>query len=133
MRLAFVLALAACGGTQPPPPSNVSDPPGVVQDTRTEIEKRRDAACDKLEPRLFECALADARTARSNGEISQAELDAVLKPDMRELHRQDWDKQCKQREINSYQVRVLEVCDREEQECSPLHACLQNLQRKPGK
>ena len=63
--LFLVLVLAACGGKQSPAVSNSgsgSDGSAApVQDTRTEIEKRRDAACTTLGPKITACAVEDAK------------------------------------------------------------------------
>lgn len=58
---ALLVGLAACGGT-PRTAAPLPDPPA---DDRTEIERRRDAACEALGPRLTECAIADAHRAGS--------------------------------------------------------------------
>ena len=58
--------VAACGSKQPTQqpisgPGSTEDPPGVVTDTRTEIEKRRAAACEATGERITRCAVEDAR------------------------------------------------------------------------
>lgn len=134
MRMCIVLLVAACGGKPTPTgptPGSGSDV-GVVKDTRTEIEKRRDAACDNLEPKLFDCAIADATAEHKAGRLSKADYDSIMKPDMKDAFRKDWDKQCKDESMNSRQVRVLEVCFKEETECGPLGECLKNLQEPAG-
>jgi hypothetical protein len=65
---ALWLALAACGGKQQPSPgSDPADPPGVVRDTRTQIERRRDEACETLGPKLAQCAVEDSRAMLAAG------------------------------------------------------------------
>ena len=124
--IASITLLGACGSKQQQPVSNAGsadDSPGVVQDTRTELEKRRDAGCEQLQPTLTECAIADAKKSLSKEEY------AKLKPDeLRAKHKQEFLKECTGSSMSSRQVRVLEVCHREEKECDPLAECLKNLQ-----
>jgi hypothetical protein len=134
--LAHGLALAACGGSQaaPQPPGNGGgsggDPPGVVQDTRPEIERRRDAACDKLGPKLARCAIEDSHAMFAAGKITRQQHDDATKPELERALAQEWRTKCRRGYLSSRQVRVLEVCFREETECAPLEACLGHLQ--PG-
>lgn len=132
MRLAAVgLAIAACGGPQPaPPPSNdgtFGDPPGVVRDTRTPLERRRDAACEQLGPRLAQCAVEDARAELAAGKVTRQQFEENTRPEIRRALAAKWLKNCRNGYMSSRQVRVLEVCFREETECAPLEACLENL------
>jgi hypothetical protein len=128
--LAFVCA-SACGGKSPPPPpppgAGSADPVGVVQDTRTPLAKRRDAACEALGPKLTQCAVDDVRAKHAAGKITQQQLDQDTKPEIQSALTADWTKQCRV-EMSSRQVRVLEVCFREETACGPLQDCLLNLQ-----
>lgn len=128
--LAFVV-LAACGGTSAPTQEPMSgsgsaDPPGVVRDTRTEIERRRDAACEKLRSRLVQCAVDDARVELEAGRMSKQDFDANTAPAIRTKLGEKWIEACRV-DMSSRQVRVLEVCDREEQDCGPLLSCLGHL------
>jgi hypothetical protein len=128
--VALGLAIAACGGQQQPPPSNAGgddDPAGVVQDTRTPLQRRRDAACEQLGPRLAQCAVEDARAALAAGKITPQQLEKDTKPDVVRALAAAWRKKCRDGYMSSRQVRVLEVCFREETECAPLEACLTNL------
>lgn len=134
--LAIVSTLAACGGK--PAPQNpqgsgsAEQPVGVVKDTRTEIERRRDAACEKLGARLTACAVEDARAELAAGKVSKAEFDANTAPEIQRENTAKFVTACKV-PMSSRQVRVLEVCDREEAECGPLTDCLTHLQDKPAK
>jgi hypothetical protein len=116
MLLALVVA---CGGKQTTTTS--TEPPPPV-DTRTPIEKRRDAACEQLQPRLTECAIADAKKSLSPDAYKK------LNPEeLRGKHKQEFLKECKGASMSSRQVRVLEVCFKSETECDPLAECLANL------
>jgi hypothetical protein len=133
--LAFELLAAACGGQPAPKGGTVGntagsgDPPvGAVKDTRTPLERRRDAACEKLGPKLAQCAVEDSRAKLAAGEITQQQLTDATKPDVVRALAEDWRKNCRKGYMSSRQVRVLEVCFREESECGPLEACLQNLE-----
>lgn len=131
-RFAFVLVMmaAACGGKQKTggggSGSGSAEPVGVVQDTRTEIEKRRDTACDELAPRLTQCALDDAKAALAAGKVSKADFDRDTAPDILRKNTEEGKKACKV-SLSSRQVRVLEVCNKEETQCGPLIDCLGHL------
>jgi len=132
---ALWLALAACGGKQPPPPSNggnVDPPAGVANDTRTPLEQRRDAACDQLGPKLAQCAVEDSRAMLAAGKITRPQFEQATKPEVARALAEDWRKKCREGYMSSRQVRVLEVCFREETACAPLEACLENLDPEPG-
>jgi hypothetical protein len=129
MTRGWVLACVAvaCGGTTPPPPNPTgSGSGGVVRDTRSELVKRRDAACEQLSPRLYDCALSDAKAAVAAGTIKPAVLAELETPKMKEHFFDDWLTKCRV-DMSSRQVRVLEVCYREEAACEPLGECLKNL------
>lgn len=143
----FVLAIAACGGPNAPAPAGPgsADPAAATcgasppqlgsgdpapaapsPDPRTEIERRRDAACEQLAPKLFACALEDTWNDCRAGHSSREELDSFATSEMQRAHRKDWLAKC-ETPLTSYQVRVLEVCLREETECGPLVDCLGHL------
>jgi hypothetical protein len=126
--LAIVLLLAACGSSQPETttPTTDPDPPGVVADTRTELERRRDTACDTLVPRLTQCAVDDAKAELEAGRITQAKYNEITASGVQAKNSDEAEKECKV-ELSSRQVRVLEVCQTAETECDPLIACLGNL------
>jgi hypothetical protein len=109
--------LAACGSS--PPPAAPTAEPAAAGDARTEIERRRDAACEQLGPRLTACAVEDARRTMSAEELAELDLDSTAP-----VHTREAIDDCKGRELSSRQVRVYEVCLREETACEPLAACL---------
>ena len=128
--LALGLSLAAvtgCGGPQrapdaPPPPRRPA-----AGDPRTPIERRRDAACDRLGPKLTACAVADTRDDLAAGKIDQREFERLTAPEWQDKLTARWLSDCKGARYSSRQVRVLEVCFREETECDPLLQCLEHL------
>jgi hypothetical protein len=123
--IVLIFGLAACGGGQHPDSTKTSDtdPVPVYKDTRTPLEQRRDTACEHVQPKLTQCAVADAKATMSPKELSE------LKPDeLVSAHKQKFLKECKGSAMSSRQVRVLEVCDREESECEPLAECLKHLE-----
>ena len=130
----FVLAaaLAACGGKQQPPPTTGSadEPPGVVTDTRSEIDKRRQAACAATGEKVTACAVADARQEHAAGRLTKEKLDAIIEPTIQKKNTEEFVTKCDAPEMSSRQVRVLEVCMAEEQECGPYLACLDHLNDK---
>lgn len=129
LAFAVVALVTACGPKQTATPTNnvgsgagSNTDVGNFKDTRTEIEKRRDAACEQLQPTLTECAIADAKASLSKEEY------AKLKPEeLRTAHKKKFIEECEV-DMSSRQVRVLEVCFKEEKECGPLSECLRNLQ-----
>lgn len=133
MSRAIWIALAfavACGGKQTPPPEPQSTaPPPPVKDTRSAFEQRRDAACEHLAPKLTHCAVEDAQADFAAGKISKQQLASDTAPEVQRKNTQVFIDKCHAwRDMSSRQVRVLEVCDREETQCGPLSECLKNLQ-----
>jgi hypothetical protein len=122
--LVMLFGLGACGGSQHPDSTpNNADPVPVYKDTRSPIEKRRDTACDEIQPKLTECAVADAKATMSPKELAELRPDELLAK-----HKAEFLKQCKGSQMSSRQVRVLEVCHHEETQCDPLAECLKNLE-----
>ncbi|HEY5947830.1 MAG TPA: hypothetical protein VIV40_20160 [Kofleriaceae bacterium] len=131
--LIFLVALAACGNKSSTPIANSgsgSEPVGPVKDTRTELEKRRDTACESLGPRITVCAVEDARKELAAGKVKQKDFDANTTPEVQKKNTAEFIKACQKSQYSSRQVRVLEVCQREESQCEPLLACLDNLNNK---
>lgn len=125
--------LAACGGPQRKPDGDGAaiEQPAPVADPRTPIEKRRDAACDRLGPKLTTCAVEDAKANLAAGKIDQAQFDGDTAPGIQQKNTEKFETVCKRTAYSSRQVRVLEVCFREETQCAPLLDCLGYL-RLPG-
>jgi hypothetical protein len=132
MRIAFVL-LVACGGPQTPQNTGSGSGSGepAVHDTRTAIEKRRDAACEQLGARNTTCAVADAKRDLDAGKVTKQQFDQDTSPQVRAKLTEKFVEKCEKQHLNSYQVRVYEVCMHEEAECDPLLACLQHVNDPP--
>jgi hypothetical protein len=135
--LAAVLVLAACGGSQRTASGEggaAREPPDAPaeRDTRAPIERRRDAACDQLGPRLTACAVEDARAGFAAGKIDRAQLDRDTAPAVQRKNTEEFGKACKGASYSSRQIRVLEVCFREETQCAPLLDCLGHLNDAPA-
>lgn len=129
---AFIVLLAACGPKHSDPVGNNTDsgtqtPP---PDTRSEIEKRRDAACETLGPRITTCAVEDAKAALDAGKVTQAQFDKDTSSGVQKKNTEEFIDACRKSDYSSRQVRVLEVCQKEESECGPLLSCLDNLNKK---
>lgn len=118
---------AGCGGPQRAPDGDGAGGPAPAADPRTPIERRRDAACDALGPRLTACAVADTRADLAAGKIDQRQFERDTAPEWQQKLTAKWEAQCKGASYSSRQVRVLEVCSRAETECGPLVACLDHL------
>jgi hypothetical protein len=133
--LIFLIALSACGNKTSTPIANAGsgdDPPGPVKDTRTEIERRRDSACETLGPRITACAVEDAKAQLAAGKVKQKDFDANTAPDVQRRNTEEFIKACNapKTPYSSRQVRVLEVCPQQETRCEPLLACLENLNKQ---
>jgi hypothetical protein len=137
--LAFLLTLAACPKKAPPAEDDtLPDPvPGGGPGHGTgaepeppapenELQRRQYAACDLVIPRLTDCAVADAKANMSAEEYAKLDVEHTAP-----IHTRENVNKCKRDYMSSRQVRVYEVCDREETECEPLVACLDNA--KPTK
>jgi hypothetical protein len=93
----------------------------------TPIEQRRDAACEQLGPKLTACAVEDARANLTAGKSDKAQLERDTAPAVQHKNTEEFLKACKATPYSSRQVRVLEVCFREETRCGPLLDCLGHL------
>jgi hypothetical protein len=129
--------LIACGGSKPaqeeddtlPDPGGAT-PGGGTDDEpmpETELKRRQYAACERIIPRLTECAVADAKANLPPEKLAELDLENTAP-----IHTRENLKKCKQGELSSRQVRVYEVCDREESECGPLTECLANALPQQG-
>ncbi len=125
--IAMLGPLGACGAKQTPKGGEGSgDPVGVVADTRSPLEQRRDTACDALAPRLTQCAVDDAKADQASGKLSKAQFEKDTATDILRKNTVEAKKACKVA-LSSRQVRVLEVCMKEESECGPLQDCLGHI------
>ena len=127
------VVLAACASKPAPAPQNPPPPSGEtagpVKDTRSELERRRDAACDIVGRRTAECAKADSDALFAAGKIKKAEHDAATAPRVIDKDAEVYADKCKaKRDYSSRQIRVLEKCPEYEKQCAPFFQCLQNLQ-----
>jgi hypothetical protein len=129
MKAFVVVALIACGGKQTPPPSSGSGSAeaGPVKDTRNEFQKRLATACESVGKRITECAVADAKKEVAAGRMTQKDFDLNTKPEILEKNTEEFVKKCDVPAMTSRQVRVLEVCHKEETECDPFLDCLSHL------
>jgi hypothetical protein len=72
------------------------------------------------------CALEDARRTLSAEELAKLELDKYAP-----AHTAEFLAACSEQSLSSRQVRVYEVCSKEESGCEPLLACLGNASPAP--
>ncbi len=130
------LVVVACGGKHTPSTgsgSGSSEPPPPLKDTRTEIEKRRATACESVGKQITACAVADAKAEVDAGRMTKKDFDLNTKPEILDKNTEEFVKKCNTPSMSSRQVRVLEVCSKEEAECAPLLDCLSHLDDKPAK
>jgi hypothetical protein len=142
--LGLLLGLAACGGAAQPVANPGSGGPGdgggpaPVTDARaspappTPIDRRRDAACDRLGPKLTACAVEDAKADLAAGKVTQQQLARDTAPEIQRKNTEEFAKACKSTAYSSRQIRVLEVCFRDEPRCAPLLDCLGHLSDAPS-
>ena len=125
---------AACGGSQRRPDSDPppAPPAATAHDDGTALDSRRDAACDQLGPKITACAVEDARADLAAGKIDKAQLDRDIAPEIQRKNTEKFLEACKGASYSSRQVRVLEVCFREETRCAPLLDCLGHLSDQPA-
>lgn len=127
-KLLFVV-LAACASKPAPAPQQPPEPAGPVTDTRSQLEQRRDAACDIVGKRTAECAAEDSKALFAAGKIKEEEFKKATEPRVVEKDGEVYAEKCKaKRDYSSRQIRVLEKCPEYEKECAPFLECLQNLQ-----
>jgi hypothetical protein len=131
----IAVGLAGCGGAQRTgDDAPARPPPTAAADPRTPIERRRDAACDGLGPKITACAVADARADLAAGKVDQRQFARDTAPEVQQRHTEEFERACKKAQYSSRQVRVLEVCLHDETECAPLLDCLGHLgDRAPSK
>jgi hypothetical protein len=131
----IVFVLTACGGKQQPSPHDRDPEPAgsaaqpAIQDTRTPLEKRRDAACDVVGKRSAACAVEDTRRDFAAGKVSRDQLALDTKPEVVAKLSGEYADKCKaHQDYSSRQIRVLEKCPQYETECEPFLKCLENVQ-----
>lgn len=133
MKPLLLALLIACGGKQQPStPTTGSAETGPVKDTRNEFQKRLATACESVGKRITECAVADAKKEVDAGRMTQKDFDLNTKPEILEKNTDEFVKKCDLPAMTSRQVRVLEVCHKEETECDPFLDCLSHLNDKPA-
>jgi hypothetical protein len=126
----WLAGAAACGGAPAAGPAPAAASP-APPDARSEIQRRRDAACDALGPRITACAVEDTRADLAAGKIDQRQFERDTAPPVLRKHTEKFVEACKGSSYSSRQVRVLEVCPREESRCAPLLDCLGHLSDAP--
>lgn len=130
--LASLALASACGPKPPASTAGNADEAGPAKDTRTELERRRDAACETLGPRMTSCALEDAKADFAAGKVTKQQFDQDTASGVLKKNTEEFITACTHAQYSSRQVRVLEVCQREESECDPMLACLDNLNAPPS-
>jgi hypothetical protein len=115
--LMLALAAAGCGGGGAPPPR---EPAAPAAPPKTEFQRRQEAACDALGPRLTQCAYESAKRTLTPAEMKKQHVE-----EKRADHTALFVDKCRKQQMSSRQIRVYEVCMREERECEPLISCLE--------
>lgn len=132
MRTLLFILLAACASKPAPAPQQPpgpGEPAGPVTDSRSDLEKRRDAACDVVGKRTAQCAAEDSKALFAAGKIKEAEYKKATEQRVIDKDAEVYAEKCRaKRDYSSRQIRVLEKCPEYEKECGPFLECLQNLQ-----
>jgi hypothetical protein len=118
--IAGSLALTACGPTTPQATGSATTTAAPVK--LSELQRRQRTACVALGPKLTQCAVADARASMSPAELAKLDIGHTAPK-----HTEVFIDECSAEQYSSRQVRVLEVCFREESECDLLTDCLANI------
>ena len=133
-----LLSFSACGGSKPAPASAGSGSASASpndDDTLTEthaandtpIHQRRNAACEQVGAKVSACAVEDTRNDKAHpptpDELKQLDQTAAI-------DKREYIKKCEAAEMSSRQVRVMEVCVKQETECDPFLACLDHMNDK---
>jgi hypothetical protein len=126
--LIAVLLAAACGGrsTTPAVEDDTLPDPARGGPPRSELQRRQEAACERIAPRMTECAVEDARRTLTPDQLAELDLEKTAP-----LHTRKFIEECTSDALSSRQVRVYEVCEREAADCEELNACLDNLRPRP--
>jgi hypothetical protein len=120
--------LVGCGHPAPtttPPPAGGSGDDGTIglgTPAGTPLQHRQRKACVDVALKLTACAVEDARATMSPEEFAK-----TTTPEITRKNTAEYNDKCQAATMSSRQVRVLEVCFRQEQACEPLLACLEHL------
>lgn len=125
LRLVLLCAwsLAACGS----PPAVSGGAAAPVGDGKTELQRRQEAACAAVGERTTACAVADAKAKATAAELRELALDETAP-----RNTEKFIAECVAKPMSSRQVRVFEVCYREERECEPFFSCLEHARPQPA-
>jgi len=137
VRWTLLLLLVACGGHQQQQQKQIvsdddlaslSSGPGESEPPppEDELHRRQYAACEQIIPRMTSCAVDDAKKNMTAEQLKNLDVDATAK-----IHTREYTKKCKKCALNGYQVRVLEVCYAQTDNCDDLRDCLDNLNKRP--
>jgi hypothetical protein len=121
----LLVCLLACTPSSPATTTTTPPPP---TDTRTPIEKRRDEGCVKVGKMSARCAVEDSNQRFAKGEITKTEHEQAIEPKIVRALADKYTSECRHIDMSSRQVRVMEVCMREETECGPWQSCIANMQ-----
>ena len=118
--LLLLASLAACGGSSPKPVGGSDPELDPVEPPRSELQVRQEAACEAVGRKNTQCAIEDT-AAQSPDVRKEADPERTAAINTREFI-----KGCTAQYMSSRQVRVYEVCLKEETECEPFLTCLDN-------
>jgi hypothetical protein len=121
MRFAVIAVLClACGPSKQKPDPDPDPDPAMKPPPQTEIQRRQQAACEGVGKMATKCAVEDTKNQPAN---VQKEADPEHTA---QFNTKDYVDKCVAQYLSSRQIRVFEVCLREETECGPFFSCLDN-------
>jgi hypothetical protein len=124
--IVIAVVLAAC--TPSPGPTTDTTTPTPPADTRTPIEKRRDEGCEQVGRKSAACAVEESNRKFADGKITKTEHEQAVEPKVVRALGDKYIAECRHEQLSSRQVRVMEVCMREETECAAWQSCIANMQ-----
>lgn len=125
--LLAVWCVAACASSDSPPRAAAGGRAAPPLDGKTELQRRQEAACAAVGERTTACAVADAKAKATPAELRELALEQTAP-----RNTEKFVAECVARQMSSRQVRVFEVCYREERECEPFFSCLEHARPQPA-
>ena len=118
------MLVSSCGGKSKPTSAGTTPQitPDVTNDPMVSpFHERQNAACEALGPKITQCAIDDAKATLKPDKLAELKLDQTAP-----INTKKFIDTCETSQMSSRQLRVYEVCFKQEADCAPLLACLDN-------
>jgi hypothetical protein len=127
--LSLATLLLACGGDQKPAATTTDSTTAPARDPeadkRAESERKlraaQDSAVEAMCERLVDCSVEDAKATMSKEELDKLKPDELV-PQARAQCQDDYGKSA----LSPRQIKIIQGCVNEAEECSALTTCLQS-------